>query len=547
MIARLMALKPAWILAGVIALSSVVTTLAMRRTSTTFDEIVLISAGARGYTNGKFDLAPDHPPVMQYLYGLPVFLTKPHYPSEKGYDTHDTGYRYLYARQFFWESGNDPERAAFLGRIPAVLIAALLGLLTYSFAKRAIGVGGGLLAATMVAFLPDVLAHGGVAYNDVPLALLYFGAVWMIDRMLRNPSWRNAALAGAAVGLAFGVKISAVAIGPAAVALTVIEAIRRGRDVRWIVRVLPAIVISLIAAYVALVIIYRGDFMLEQFRYALGYTFKHVTKGHGASGFILGKANPQGFWYFFPLAFFFKTSIALHVLLLIAVMALLKADFPKWRELLAHPLRVPVIAAGVFGAILLTSSLNIGFRYALPVLPHVCVLIAAGVAHMWRIGTQRMRVLIAGLALWLVLGPLSWYPNFLAYISEYGPGRDRGSEVLVDSSLDWGQGLLQLRDYMREHDIKRIYLSYFGSARPDGYGIDYVPLYSFFPLATSALSKPDAPEPTHLVISATNLQGVYFRGDPFGPFRHERVQIGDRKYDLEAVVAHNMYIYRINP
>ena len=26
----------------------------MRRTSTTFDEIVLISAGARGYTNGKF-------------------------------------------------------------------------------------------------------------------------------------------------------------------------------------------------------------------------------------------------------------------------------------------------------------------------------------------------------------------------------------------------------------------------------------------------------------------------------------------------------------
>ena len=76
---------------------------------------------------------------------------------------------------------------------------------------------------------------------------------------------------------------------------------------------------------------------------------------------------------------------------------------------------------------------------------------------------------------WVILAPLSYYPNFLSYISEYGPGRDRGSEILVDSSLDWGQGLLQLREYMREQGIERVYLSYFGSARPDGYGIDYVP------------------------------------------------------------------------
>ena len=81
----------------------------MRRTSTTFDEIVLIAAGARGYETGKFELAPDHPPMMQYLYGLPVFLTRPSYPSDKGYDTSEVGYRYLQARRFFWESGNDPE------------------------------------------------------------------------------------------------------------------------------------------------------------------------------------------------------------------------------------------------------------------------------------------------------------------------------------------------------------------------------------------------------------------------------------------------------
>ena len=140
------------------------------------------------------------------------------------------------------------------------------------------------------------------------------------------------------------------------------------------------------------------------------------------------------------------------------------------------------------------------------------------------------------LVVWAVLAPLSYYPNFLAYISEYGPGRDRGSEVLIDSSLDWGQGLLQLRDYMRAHGIDRVYLSYFGSALPDGYGIDYVPLTSVFGLPRSSLSRPGQRNPQYVVISATNLQGSYFTGDPFARFR---------QIQPDAVVAHTMYVYHI--
>ena len=538
MIRRLAQLRPVWVLAAIVIVSTSATILAMRRTSTTFDEIVLIAAGARGYETGKFELAPDHPPMMQYLYGLPVFLMKPNYPSDEGYNTGEVGYRYLQARRFFWQSGNDPERIAFLGRLPAAIIALLLVLSTYAFTKRAAGTSAALIAAALVAFLPDILAHGGVSYNDVPLTLTYLLAVWALDRVVREPEWRNALLAGGAVGLAFGVKISAVALGPVVFALIALEALSRGFDKRWLMRMIPATLIGLVTAYLVLVVIYRGDFALEQFRYALDKTFRHVSKGHGASGFLRGEASPEGFWYFFPVAFFYKTSAALHVLAVIALAALIKADFPAVRQLAAHPLRVPVLAAAFFVAALLTSSLNIGFRYAMPALPHICILIAAGVAYMWRVGDKRLRALIAVLIAWAILSPLSYYPNFLAYISEYGPGRDRGSEVLVDSSLDWGQGLLQLREYLDEHDIERVYLSYFGSARPDGYGIDYVPLHSFFPLAPSALSKPGMPEPTHVVISATNLRGLYFNGDPFARFKD---------IEPEAVIAHSIYVFRIKP
>src|SRR5207253_6173954 len=111
-----------------------------------------------------------------------------------------------------------------------------------------------------------------------------------------------------------------------------------------IVAIVPAIVLAALGTYLALVAIYRGDFALHQFQYALDKTFNHVTKGHGAAGFILGNASQRGFWYFFPLAFLFKTSAALHALIVIALIALLKADYPHWLELLGHRLRLPVIA-----------------------------------------------------------------------------------------------------------------------------------------------------------------------------------------------------------
>ena len=110
-----------------------------------------------------------------------------------------------------------------------------------------------------------------------------------------------------------------------------------------------------------------------------------------------------------------------------------------------------------------------------------------------------------------------------------------GYSVFVDSSLDWGQGLLELRDFMREEGVDRVWLSYFGSALPEGYGIDYVPLPSFFPL----LKTPAAgPEPRFAAISATNLVGLYFGADPFG---------GLRNRPPYRVLGHTVFIYEVNP
>jgi hypothetical protein len=530
----------AWAAIALAALCTTITAAASRNTSVTFDEIVLMAGGARGYETGKFDIAPEHPPLPQYLYGLPIWLSRPAYPQASEAPDwregiRDFSYRYGYARDFFWNVGNDPERAAFLGRSVGALMAGLLVIAVFAWTRRLYGDGEALLAAGLVAFLPDVLAHGGVAYNDVPLTLAYLLALWSLDSAVRRPSLARGALAGLGVALAAGMKFSAVVLGPFALLLVAAEWLSRRGDAEWRRQMGPAVFAGMLAAYIGLVAIYRGDMTLGEMRYGLNFTFGHVSEGHGAPGYLLGQRSTTGWWYFFPVAFLFKTPAALHLLLLASLVSLARVPASsRFAGFLRSPSRAPAFGLLAFGGALISSSLVIGFRYALPVLPLVCMLVAAGTQRLWAELRPKFRLALGAAMLWYAVSTLSYYPHFLAYISEYGPGRDRGGEVLLDSSLDWGQGLLALRDWMRAHEVESVYLSYFGSAMPSGYGIAYVPMPSFFPLSP----LPGAPQPTrYAVVAATNLHGVYMMGDPFERFR---------ALEPDTVLAHTLNVYRID-
>lgn len=521
------------LLAMIIGVSAAATIGAMRHQSTTFDEILMPAAGARGFSTGDFDLVLDHPPLAQYLYGLPVWLSGPNLPDESqvrfSYPS-----RYPYARLFFWGVGNDPERIAFLARLVGVVVAAGLVLTVFVFARRAAGDVAAIFAAGATAFLPDVLAHGGISYNDVPMALAWFGAVWALDYGARRADLRGVLAAGLMCGIALGVKFSAIALAPVAVLLVATEAFTRakGERLRYLGRVMALLPAGVLAVYLVTVAVYLGDFSLAQFRFGLEFNILHAAKGHGGvPAWLLGRADPEGFWYYFPVAFLLKTPAALHLLFAAALLGLARSNFG--RETLKSPLRAHVLGALVFGAFLMRSNLNIGFRHAMPMLPVVAVLIGVGVAALWRNANRpAWRAALAGLLLWHAGSALSGYPNFIAWTSEYIGAADSGHLALADSSLDWGQSLLQLRDFMRDEGIDSIYLSYFGSAVPEGYGINYVPLVSFFDLPEHP--APDPP-PRFIAISATNLSGGYV-GDAFARFR-----------DIEPyrVLGHSMFIYEL--
>jgi hypothetical protein len=201
-----------------------------------------------------------------------------------------------------------------------------------------------------------------------------------------------------------------------------------------------------------------------------------------------------------------------------------------WREIAQHPTRAPAVGLAFFVAGLLTSSMNIGFRHALPILPLICILVAQGIELLWRRGRPALRFALGILFAAFVASTSMHYPYYLAYLSEYTAGRPLYT-TLVDSSTDWGEGLVALRKFMQERGVDSVALGYFGSASPDGYGIHYYPLPSYYRLPQA---PPGMAPPRYAVVSATLLAGNYVSGDPYRQLRGVKPV---------AVLADTLYVF----
>jgi hypothetical protein len=149
---------------------------------------------------------------------------------------------------------------------------------------------------------------------------------------------------------------------------------------------------------------------------------------------------------------------------------------------------------------------------------------------LWERGRLALRYALGMVFAAYVASTSMHYPYFLAYLSEYVAGRPLYS-TLVDSSTDWGEGLVALRQFMHDRKVESVALGYFGSAPPEGYGIRYVPLPSYYQLPQP---EPGMKMPRYAVISATVLAGNYVKGDPYEQMR---------RLKPVAVLADTLYVF----
>ena len=82
------------------------------------------------------------------------------------------------------------------------------------------------------------------------------------------------------------------------------------------------------------------------------------------------------------------------------------------------------------------------------------------------------RVLIISALLATIISTLRVYPHQLAYFNELAGGPSNGHRHLLGSNLDWGQGLLEFRDWFKNHPDRRpVHLAYYGFFDPADIGL----------------------------------------------------------------------------
>ncbi len=119
------------------------------------------------------------------------------------------------------------------------------------------------------------------------------------------------------------------------------------------------------------------------------------------------------------------------------------------------------------------GRLGIGIRYVFPAVPALAVCLGALAAGR-RGDSAWWRHAVVALAAVQALEACAQAPWHLSFYNAIAGGPAKGQWIVNDSNLDWGQGLIALREELARRGIQRVHLAYHGTAEPSVYGIDYV-------------------------------------------------------------------------
>ncbi|MGE5216506.1 MAG: ArnT family glycosyltransferase [Chloroflexota bacterium] len=527
--------------------------------SPTYDETVHLFAGYSYLKWGDYRVNPEHPPLVKMLAAAPLLAldlkTTGITPRERYIVQRDKNYGWVLAHRFVF-ADNDAESLFFYARLVMVFLAALLALCVGRWTWELYGAEAALVASFLFCFDPNVIAHSAIVQTDVPFALVFFAATYFFWRSLKQLTWFNLMATALLFAVAAVTKFSFVAIIPiwlvlGAAAIFSLKPLRSPITMpeeitgRWRKAALVGtiLLLSLLLGYLAIWTAYhfrfeaipfqRGELPLADlssdnswlgwlFQLCRDYYLLPEALVYGLSdaylrmertSYLLGDISQNGFWLYFPVAFLVKTPAPTLIAIVIAAIYTIVRR-PKGSDVLF--LLAPAL---IFFLVAVWSRLNVGWRHILPIYPFLFVWLGGTVSAMWRCRGRAIRTKLFLLGAWLCGSTLWSYPNYLAYFNEFVGGPSKGHLILVDSSLDWGQDLKALKEWMKRNQVKKIQLAYFGTADPAYYKINAVYLPGCVYHTQPELNDV-ADFPRYVAISETFLAGLYLdRPDRYARFR----------------------------
>ena len=468
-------------------------------TSQAFDEPAHVAAGMEWLDRGTYVIDPLHPPLARVAIALPLYVAGLRLPKLEAQDTYfDIGNRILYQGGLYWRNLT----LARIGMLPFFLFGVWV---VFYWAAREFGTAGGILAAFCFTTLPGILTFAGLAYTDLPAAVMQFALIVAFTFWLEAPNVRSTLRLGIAAGLAFLTKFTILIFFPAAaVCILLVWMLQTRKEKLQVSRLFRQAGFALLLFTFIVWAGYRFSLKpaiegmnlqrqsLPTFQHLpsaaqpiardlvahdtripapellMGITASYVLTHSGAnSTYIFGKVRPGGVWYFFPAGLFFKNPLPFLILAGIGVVVSCRRGL-RWSA------RAPFAAALGILAVALLQKYNAGQRHVLVLYPLLSVLAGAGGAYLWetrretRRGTRHrgLRYLLVALIVWqgIETGRAGLDP--MSYFNETA-GSDPSKILVTGCDLDCGQDVARLGEALKKRNVETIHAALFTSANVD--------------------------------------------------------------------------------
>jgi putative flippase GtrA len=538
--------------------------------SGTVDEVAHIPSGYSYVAYNDFRLNPEHPPLAKAVSGIPLLFTK-NVELTKSAAWDDIN-QWEAGWDFIYRLGNDADQVLFLTRLPMIILLLILGIYLYKFAAELFGRKVAVLVLTIFAFYPDLLAHGHLVTTDIAAALGFTLAIYYFYHYTKEKSKKSLVVAGIAFGIAQLLKFSSFLLIPIFFIYALYLAYRERKTAGGFLKAFwPEFKSTLLLGIVSLFIIYfvylpfvwntpsgiehqliesnlTNDIRTLPLRnflhffenspllraighYILGVFLVFGRVGGGNSTYILGHFSDKSISWYFPVAWLLKTPLPIILLCLSGITTFVWGLIKRVKKdyWISWLILTPIV---IYWLVTLKGSLNIGIRHLMPTIPFVLLFIGyqlKPVMNSTKIGWQK--IIVGFLVVWLAAGTIVNYPNYISYFNELTFGMEK-HDILVDSSLDWGQDLKRLQKYVEDNNIESIKIDYFGGSVPEY----YIP-------GAKKWRSGYGPTTGYLAVSATFFQFSKMVGVSENKWSYDWLE----DYQPKAIIGNSILVFYIDP
>jgi len=488
------------------------------RYSPTQDEVAHLPAGLAVWKFGRTDLYRVNPPLPRMVASFPLLFCE-HEEDFRHYDPrYAYRQEWVVGADFIVANGENSFWLFTLARWAAMPFSLLGGWVCWRWGRELTNEFGGLTALFFWVISPNIIGHGSIITPDIPAVSCGLLAAWAYSRWLQNPTIERSFYAGTALGLALLTKLYWVTLLAWWPVLFILHRLlipsrthedatgQAGKNVPSLWSCCSQLVVMLLLGLNILNFSYQyndtltplGDYDFystalsgeernprvdkpgNRFRdgmfaripvpfprdYLTGIDIQKRDFERDNWSYLLGETKEKGgWWYYYIVGLAVKVPVGTWLISIVGLGLLCFGNARAW-FLKTAPLTVPAI--GIFVLASHETNMNRHVRYVFSMLPVLYLLAAqsAMFAFPSNQNAEGMKPLPSpshGLMRWIFglsavmtfIASAVNFPHHLSFTNYAIGGPANGHKVIVDSNIDWGQDLIEVKKWLDANPEKR--------------------------------------------------------------------------------------------